>query len=73
MGEKNDPITPANKLEKWLLRSLEKKTVVLPAFPTMASRLVDALESPDVEVETVEEIISQDGSITAQVIRASNS
>ncbi|HEB90278.1 MAG TPA: HDOD domain-containing protein [Deltaproteobacteria bacterium] len=73
LGEQNDPITPANRLEKWLLRSLEKKTVVLPAFPTMASRLVDALESPDVEVETVEEIISQDGSITAQVIRASNS
>ena len=73
LSRESTSIMPANKLEKWLLRSLEKKTVVLPAFPTMASRLVDALESPNVEVETVEEIISQDGSITAQVIRASNS
>ncbi len=73
VSQESTTIKPANKLEKWLLRSIEKKAVVLPAFPTMASRLVDALESPNVEVETVEEIISQDGSITAQVIRASNS
>lgn len=63
----------ANPLEEWVLRSWEEDAAELPAFPTMAIRLVDAIESPDVEVATVEEIISQDGSITAQVIRTANS
>ncbi len=56
-----------------MLRSWEKDGAVLPAFPPMASRLIDALEHADVETATVEEIILQDASITSQVIRASNS
>ncbi len=60
-------------LESWVLRSWDRDGATLPAFPTLASRLIDALEQPDVQTETVQEIISQDGSITAQVIRASNS
>lgn len=60
-------------LEDWLLRSWVEDSVVLPAFPLVASRLVDCLEQPDADVDRVEEIIGQDASITAQVIRAANS
>lgn len=60
-------------LEAWVLRSWSSDAAELPAFPRMASRLVDALERPNVETAVVEEIISQDGSITSQVIRVANS
>ncbi len=63
----------ATALEDWVVRAWEEDTAVVPAFPLVASRLVDALEQPDVDVDQVEEIISQDASITAQVLRAANS
>lgn len=61
------------RFQTWLLRSWEEDSAVLPAFPIVAARLVDALEQPDVHVDQVEEIICQDASITAQVIRTANS
>jgi len=61
------------RLERWLLKSWRQDRTELPAFPIVATRLVDSLERPDVEMEVVEEIIAQDGSITAQVIRTANS
>lgn len=65
-----DATTP---LEDWVLRTWQEGTAVVPAFPLVASRLVDSLEQPDVDVDRVDEIISQDASITSQVIRAANS
>lgn len=67
MDETNHP------LADWLLQSWAQDGAEVPAFPSMAIRLVDAIESPDVDVESVEEIISQDASITSQVIRTANS
>ncbi len=60
-------------LEDWLLGAWRDDAAVLPAFPMVATRLVDALEQPEVEIDLVEEIISQDASITALLIRAANS
>ena len=65
-------IAPAT-LERWVLRSYQEDGAVLPAFPVVASRLVDALEQPDVAVEDVREIIAQDPAITSHVIRTANS
>ncbi len=63
---------PHDCLDAWVLRELRRGQVTLPAFPSMATRLIDALEQPHVETETVRDIITQDAAITAQVIRASN-
>ena len=60
-------------LEDWVLGSLEEEAVVLPTFPMVAVRLVDALEQPNVEVDEVCNLLSQDPSIASQVIRIANS
>jgi HD-like signal output (HDOD) protein len=60
-------------LEKWILRSWREDAAQLPAFPLVATRLVNALEQPDIDVDDVRVLISQDPAITSQVIRAANS
>ena len=60
-------------LEHWVLETFEEGSVSLPAFPVVATRLVDALEQPDVDVDDVREIIAQDPAITSDVIRTANS
>ncbi len=67
-----EPDAPPHRLDNWIVREVKRGQVQLPAFPTMATRLIDALEQPEVETETVRDIIAQDPAITAQVIRASN-
>ncbi len=62
-----------SSLETWVRQSWQRDAAVVPAFPLVATRLVDALEHPDTDIELVQEILAQDASITAQVIRAANS
>ena len=64
---------PRIKLDEWVLRSWERDGAVLPAFPIAATRLVDALESPDVEVNDIRQLIAQDPALTSEVIRIANS
>lgn len=71
-GPALEDTTEQNPLDTWVLREVRRGQVSLPAFPTMATRLIDALEQPNVETEEVRDIISQDPAIMAQVIRASN-
>lgn len=54
-------------------RETERRQGDLPAFPTVAARLVAVLERPDPDIDEIERLIGQDQVITAQIIRAANS
>ena len=60
-------------LSQWVLDSTEQSQGELPVFPVVASRLVELLEQPDADISAVEDLISRDQMITAQVLRTANS
>lgn len=62
-----------SEFDIWVLHAWKRGGAVLPAFPLVATRLVDALENPNAHMESVCEIIVQDPALTADVIRMANS
>ena len=45
----------------------------LPTVPAVATRVIDALDDPDTGVEEVRELIERDPSLTARILKVSNS
>ncbi len=60
-------------LIEYLYSHFRKNPHDIPAFPTVASRLIASLEQKDVKVSEVKELIQQDAATSARVISASNS
>lgn len=60
-------------LVRWVQDATVRNHGELPAFPAVASRLVDLLEQPDAEIAEVESLVSQDQVVSAQVLRMANS
>ncbi len=61
------------ELIDWIEDSARKGQGELPAFPGVATRLVDLLEQPDAEMGDVGALISQDQAVAARVLRMANS
>jgi HD-like signal output (HDOD) protein len=58
---------------RWVVDSTERGQGDLPAFPTVATRLVDLLEQPNANLREVEALVAQDPAIAAEVLRTANS
>jgi HD-like signal output (HDOD) protein len=65
-------IEQAEGLSLWV-RDAIQRTDDLPVFPWVASQLIELVERPDVEIDTVEELISRDAGLTSQLLRTANS
>jgi HD-like signal output (HDOD) protein len=63
----------AAALMRWIVLSTEAGQGDLPAFPTVATRLVDLLEQPNANLREVEALVAQDPAIAAEVLRTANS
>lgn len=57
------------RLESYLANASDD----LPTVPAVATRIIDALDDPDVGVEEVSELIHLDPSLTARILKVSNS
>lgn len=57
----------------WIRETTQKEPGELPAMPAVAGRLMEMIPRPQVELEEIEAVISQDQSIATRVIRAANS
>ncbi|MEZ4334443.1 MAG: HDOD domain-containing protein [Myxococcota bacterium] len=60
-------------LARFVRDRAERGSDELPAFPGVATRLVDLLEQPDAELREVEALVAQDAAVSAQVLRMANS
>ena len=61
------------ELIRWIEEAIGRGQAELPAFPGVATRLVDLLEQPDAEMDDVGSLIAQDQAISAHVLRMANS
>lgn len=52
---------------------VESASEDLPTVPAVATRVIDALDDPDVGVDEVRELIQRDPSLTARILKVSNS
>ncbi|MGB5177509.1 MAG: GGDEF domain-containing protein [Gammaproteobacteria bacterium] len=59
-------------LDQQLLEYLEKCTT-LPSPPTVAMRILDLSEDPDVDIASVADVVSMDPALTAKILRIANS
>jgi HD-like signal output (HDOD) protein len=72
-----DPPGPATarveRLVHFVLDRAERNSGDLPAFPGVATRLVDLLEHPEASLHEVEALVSQDPAVSSQLLRVANS
>ncbi len=61
------------ELVAWIESSLETDFGELPVFPAIAARIVDLLESPEVDVDEAASLVAQDQVIASQILRTANS
>ncbi len=55
------------------LRQLITRCVVLPSVPALYSKMIEALQDPETDVETIAAIIERDGAMTAKILKLVNS
>jgi HD-like signal output (HDOD) protein len=55
------------------LRQLVTRCVVLPSVPALYSEMIEALQDPETDVETIGAIIAKDGAMTAKILKLVNS
>jgi HD-like signal output (HDOD) protein len=68
------PVTArSDRLIRWVMESTGRGQGDLPAFPAVATRLVDLLEHSRADVRDVEALVLQDQAIAAEVLRTANS
>jgi HD-like signal output (HDOD) protein len=67
----------AAELEKSMksetLRQLVTRCVVLPSVPELYSKMIEALQDPEADIETIGGIIAKDGGMTAKILKLVNS
>lgn len=72
----NAPTPPPDRaaaLRRFVLDRAEKGADELPAFPVVATRLLELLEQPGAELRAVEALVAQDAAVSAQVLGMANS
>jgi len=69
----NRALALRNHLESASLRSFITGLNRLPTLPEAVSELIEKLDSTDTDIESVAEIISRDISMTAQILKLTNS
>lgn len=55
------------------LRQLVTRCVVLPSVPALYSEMIEALQDPEADIETIGTIIARDGAMTAKILKLVNS
>lgn len=55
------------------LRKLVTRCVVLPSVPQLYSEMVEALQDPETDIDTIGTIIARDGAMTAKILKLVNS
>jgi HD-like signal output (HDOD) protein len=55
------------------LRQLVTRCVELPSVPAVFSEMVEALQDPETDVETIGKIVVKDGAMTAKILKLVNS
>src|SRR5580698_2344714 len=59
-------------LKNEALRQLVTRCTMLPTVPVLYSKIVEALQSPEVDVDTIGEIIVKDVAMTAEILKLVN-
>jgi len=55
------------------LRKLVTRCVILPSVPALYSEMIEALQDPETNIETIGSIIAKDGAMTAKILKLVNS
>jgi HD-like signal output (HDOD) protein len=55
------------------LRQLVTRCVILPSVPALYSEMIEALQDPEADVNTIAAIIARDGAMTAKILKLVNS
>jgi HD-like signal output (HDOD) protein len=63
----------ATVLLRWVVHATERGQGELPAFPTVATQLIDLLEQPNADLRDIESLITRDQAIASDVLRTANS
>jgi putative nucleotidyltransferase with HDIG domain len=64
---------PATTTRRSALRRAAERTVTLPTFPAVASRLIEEVARPDATSEEIGRILSRDPALTARTLKLANS
>jgi HD-like signal output (HDOD) protein len=60
-------------LESEVLRQLVTRCSALPSVPTLYSEIIEVLQDPETNTETIASIIVKDGGMTARILKLANS
>jgi HD-like signal output (HDOD) protein len=55
------------------LRQLVTRCVILPGVPTLFSEIIEALQDPETDLDTIGKILVKDGAMTAKILKLVNS
>jgi putative nucleotidyltransferase with HDIG domain len=64
---------PPATIGRTALRLAAERTVTLPTFPAVASRLIEEMARPDATAEEIGRILSRDPALTARTLKLANS
>jgi putative nucleotidyltransferase with HDIG domain len=64
---------PSATMGRTALRLAAERTVTLPTFPAVASRLIEEVARPDATSEEIGRILSRDPALTARTLKLANS
>jgi putative nucleotidyltransferase with HDIG domain len=64
---------PSATMSRTALRLAAERTVTLPTFPAVASRLIEEVARPDATSEEIGRILSRDPALTARTLKLANS
>jgi putative nucleotidyltransferase with HDIG domain len=64
---------PSTTIGRTALRLAAERTVTLPTFPAVASRLIEEVARPDATSEEIGRILSRDPALTARTLKLANS
>ncbi len=64
---------PITTIGRTALRLAAERTVTLPTFPAVASRLIEEVARPDATSEEIGRILSRDPALTARTLKLANS
>ena len=62
-----------NALLSILIEKINNDTLVLPTLPAIALKVRKAADNPDINLTAIAEVVSQDPSLSARMIKISNS
>ena len=60
-------------LMRWVVHTAERTQGELPAFPIVATQLIDLLERPNADLREVESLVTRDQAIASEVLRTARS